>query len=221
MPATAKKSAAIVKARLKSKPARRAMPSPSALDMHRWTQVEVMGLSIEQIAALGKTNVLNVQDSIDYIKEWKFRHSTGMLETKLIEVTMAQMDGVSRVFDQGLKAEKVVYVNQKTGKVKKAPDMGMRLKTVEGIRSLVETSLPKGPAVQLNQQFNNGMPGSGFGPRMSFEAILREKREARGLVNAQEAEILQAEMTHAESVADEFKDLGGDDEDEEEDDDAE
>lgn len=202
------------------------MPSPAGKDMRRWYQHKAQGMSVEEIARLEETNPLNVQASLDYMDEWKLRNSLEILGTKAVEIAMRNMDEHGRTIQRGMKAEKVVYVNQATGKVKKAPDIAMQLKAAAENRALIETVQPKGPALQLNQQNNFGMPGGGgFGPTASFEAILRKKREEKGLVNSQEAEIIAAELTHEEAIADEFKDLGGEDDgddgDEDEDDDAE
>jgi hypothetical protein len=111
-----------------------------------------------------------------------------------------------------MKAEKVIFVDKETGKVKTHPDTAMRLKTVEQVRGMMETVQPKTPALQLNQQFNaGGIAGGGFGPGMSFEQILRKKREQIGLANEQEIE--EAEVVSAEDeIADEFKDFGEDEE---------
>lgn len=193
------------------------MPSPGPTDLKRWYMVECEGLSVEKIAAIQGRKVFEVQASIDYIKEWEFRNSMRMLNAKTISVAMNNLDGVNRVFGQGLKAEKVIFVNKETGKVKTAPDIATRLKTAESIRSFIETVQPKAPAVQFNQQVNGGQVSGGYGSAVSFESILRKKREQRGLINAQDAEIIHEEMTQEEQIADEFKDLGGDDDEDEDD----
>jgi len=193
-----------------------------ATALHHWFLVERGGMTVEQVAAKYNLTVFKVQESIDYVKEWQSRNSLSFLETKAIEVVMSQMDSIGKVHQRGMQAEKVVFVNQKTGRVKKMPDIAMQLKAVAEVRNLMATVQPKGPALQLNQQNNFGMPGGGgFAPGRSFEQILRQKREAKGLVNSQDAEIIEAEMTHAESLADEFKDLGGEDDGDEEEDDGE
>lgn len=224
MPA-AERTTAIVKTNgFKKRRSGRLMPSPSGADLRRYFLVEQQGMSVDEVCRVERTNVLNVQASVDYVKEWKLRNSTAMLETKAIEVAMAQMDSAGLVLQRGMKAEKVVFVNQETGKIKKVPDIAMQLQTVDRVLRTIEITQPKSPLVQNNQQNVFGTPGGGFGSAVSFESILRRKREQKGLVNSQEAEIIQAEMTHAESVDAEFKDLGGaDDEDEgeDEDDDAE
>src|SRR5580658_3379599 len=172
--------------------------------LHHWVQVEHFGKTMEQVAAEEKTTVMEVQRSINYVKEWQIGNSTALLQTKFIEIAMKRMESMGKVYDRGMKAEKVIFVNQKTGRVKKAPDIPMQLKTAEAVRGILETVQPKGPALQLNQQNNFGVPSSGgFGTTMSFEAILRKKREEKGLINSQDAEIIQAELTDAETIADE------------------
>lgn len=229
MPATAKKTTTRTKAKTtaivrspktgfkKRPPATRYMPSPSGADLRRWSQIEGMGMSADQVAAIEKTNILNVQASLDYIKEWKMRNSTAMLETKAVEVAMAQMDDIGKLYQRGMKAEKVLFVHPKTGKVKKGPDIAMQLKTAGEVRALIETVQPKGPALQVNQQFNNGVGGTAFGSSVSFEAILRKKREEHGLANSQDVQIIEGELSHEEQIADEFKDFGGTDDDEDDD----
>jgi hypothetical protein len=86
----------------------------------------------------------------------------------------------------------------------------MSLKVVSEVRALIETAKPKTPAVQLNQQFNNGLTGgNGYGPGMSFERMLRAKREQAGLANDQEIETIDG-VTQEDELADEFAEFGGD-----------
>lgn len=205
------------------RPGKRPVPTPGHTDLHRWFQAEALGMSVEQIAAKEGRKTFHIQASLDYVKEWKMRNRVDMIETKFVEVAFAQMDGVSKALSEGLKAEKVIHVNRETGEITKAPDIAMQLKSVAEVRSMVETVQPKTPGVQLNQQFNAGLTLNGMPAGNSFEAILRKKREARGLLNAQNDEAIDAEVSEAEQISDEFKDLGGDldDEDDDEDDDAE
>ena len=214
MPATAQKNHSHLQTPDRKKaPPLRQFQSPRAVDIRRWFQFRE-GSSIDQIAAQDGRSPTVIQESIDRVKEWKETNSLDMLSTKTIEVAMRQMESVGDVLQRGMNAEKVIFVNQATGRVKKAPDIAMQLKSVAEVRGLFETVQPKGPLLQNNTQNNFGSPGFSGGSTLSFEAILRKKREAKGLLNAQDAEIIHEEMTHEESVADEFKDLGGDDEDE-------
>ena len=189
---------------------------PGPADRRRHFLHVAQGLSIEEISGMEKASVLAVSQSLQNVAEYKYSYSADMLDLKMTEVAMSQMEGVSEVFKNGLKAEKILFVDKETGDTKTAPDTAMQLKTVEAIRSFAETAKPKAPAVQLNQQFNNGqMGGPGGGPGMSFEAILRKKREQAGLKNEQDMETIDAEMEEEED--DEFADFGGDIDDEDED----
>ena len=195
----------------------RNLASPTEADLRRWFQIEGLQKTEAQLAAEEGVNPLTVKASIDRIKEWTFRNQLSVLNVKAVQVLMDQLDGVSTVFKDGMKAEKVIFVDKETGKVKTHPDTAMRLKTVEQVRGMMETVQPKTPLVQNNTQFNaGGIAGGGFGPGRSFEHILRKKREQIGLANEQEIE--EAEVVSAEDeIADEFKDFGGDEgEDEEE-----
>lgn len=194
------------------------MRSPGPTDLHRWFLYDCEGLSIDAIADLQNMDALVVQASIDYIKEWKFRNQMSLLNVKFVSIAMDNMDGINQQWKLGLKADKVIHVDRETGKIKKAPDTAMRLKTIDSIRNFVDTVTPKAPLVQNNTQFNNGQ-SSGGGSSISFEAILRKKREQRGMLNSQDAEILHEELTAEEAIADEFKDFGGSDEDEEDEED--
>lgn len=197
---------------------RRRMPQPSSRDLRRLFLHEVRGMSIEEIATLEGQKTFVIQASLDYIGEWKFRNQLSMLETHAISVAMKSLDGVGKVLEDGMKADKVVYVDRETGDIKTVPDHAMRLKTVAETRSLIETVQPKTPLVQNNTQFNNSLAVSG-GSGLSFEAVLRKKREQAGLANEQEIETVDAELASGPTIEEEFAEFGGDggDEDDEED----
>ena len=91
---------------------------------------------IDQIAAQDGRSPTVIQESIDRVKEWKETNSLDMLSTKTIEVAMRQMESVGDVLQRGMNAEKVIFVNQATGRVKKAPDIAMQLKSVAEVRGL-------------------------------------------------------------------------------------
>jgi hypothetical protein len=193
----------------------RNLASPTEADLRRWFQVEGLQKTEAQIAAEEGVNPLTVKASIDRIKEWTFRNQLSVLNVKAVQVLMDQLDGVSTVFKDGMKAEKVIFVDKETGTVKTHPDTAMRLKTVEQVRGMMETVQPKTPALQLNQQFNAGvMGGSGLGPGMSFEAILRKKREQAGLTNGQDIEEDEV-ITTEDEIYNEFKEFGGEEDDDE------
>ena len=192
------------------------MTKPTPADKRRWFLVEGNQKTVEQVAVEEGVSPLVVQTSIDRIRSWMFRNQLPVLTVSMVETLLDQIGGMSKVFQQGMKAEKVIFVDKETGKVKKAPDTAMRLKTITEIRGLMETVQPRTPLVQTNQQFINGVPGgeNRYGPSMSFEAILRKKRGEVGLANEQE--IAEAEIVTAEDeLANEFKDFGGDEDDEE------
>jgi hypothetical protein len=180
-------------------------------DFRRWFQVETLGMSIEQVALKENCRVSTVEDSINRLKEWQFRNRISVLETKAIEVLMQRVDGMGEVYDRGMQAEKAVHVNRETGVATMVPDIAMQLKTVEGMRGLIETVQPKTPLVNSNTQYNLGVMVNGAPAGNSFEAILRKKREARGLLNSETEGSASAPQTHAEEIDAEFKDLGGDD----------
>lgn len=195
--------------------------NPGQTDLRRWFQIEGLQKTPEQVAVEEGVSPLTVQMSIDRIKEWTFQNQLSVLNVKAVQVLMSQMDGMSNVFQEGMKAEKVLFVDKQTGDVTKTPDTAMRLKTVTEIRSMMETVQPKTPALQLNQQFNGGGLGSGgFGPGMSFEAILRKKRGEVGLANEQEIEEAEV-VTAKDEIEAEFQDFGGDEDDGDEDGDEE
>ncbi len=216
MPAAAAKKKS--KALVKWKPRERAIKGrtiPTAKDRERYFRYSAKGLSIEEIAAQDLCTVEYAQASIDIYERYKQSVSDEMVVMRINETVIGQMGGVNRVIGEGLKANKVVHVNKETGAVTERPDHAVRLKTVETVRGLVETVRPKVPGLQLNQQFNNGIPGQSIGSGMSFEAVLRKKREQKGLANEQSAEVVEAELTHEEEIAKEFADFGGDEDEEE------
>jgi len=179
------------------------------------------GISVEEIASMEGVAPTTVQGSIDCMEHYKFSMQNEMLHMKVIETALEQMDGVKVVFRESMKAKKVVHVNAETGKVTEVADTAMRLKAVETLRGFMETVQPKGPGIQLNQQFNNGAAGAGISSGMSFEAVLRKKREERGMVNGQGINESGVEESVEDSVAREFAEFGGDEEDESDDSDDE
>lgn len=228
MPETEKAEAAVVpaKPRRKSKStalttyrrldlSRRYLPPPAGADLRRWFLYEGQGMSVIDIAAReGNTNPDIVQASIDYINEYKFRNQLSIVNAKFVQVAMEQLDDAGAAIKGAMKATKVIHVDRDTGKVKTAPDHAMRLKGVAETRAMIETMQPRTPGVMVNQQFNTAVAGYSGGGGMSFESVLRRKREMKGLANEQEVETVDAELTHDEQIADEFKDFGGDEDDE-------
>ncbi len=201
---------------------KRGRPAPGVADRKRWVMFKVHGKPVEEIANICHCSPIAVQESIDYMEQYRLYYSNDLLETKIRETAMERMDAVGTVFDGGLKANK--SVQQRDGRSKSMPDWGTRLKTVETMKSLIESVQPKAAGIQLNQQFNNGQGGPGFGPGLSFEAMLRKKREAAGMANDQEVDIIDAEVSQEDEIEDEFADFGGsgdEDEDEEGDERAE
>lgn len=195
---------------------RRYLPAPGGLDLRRWFQYEGQGMSVTDIAAReGGTNPEIVQASIDYIKEYQFRNQIGILNAKTVQVAMERLDDTSVAIKGALKAKKVVHVDRETGKVTQVEDHAMRLKAVAENRALIETMQPRTPGVMVNQQFNTAVAGGyGSGGGMSFESVLRRKRELKGLANEQDVETVDAELSHEEQIAKEFEDFGGDEDDE-------
>ena len=218
MPAAARKSrkkpsslAIYVPELAGKKPAKK--PNPSEVDRVRWVMHKAHGKPVEEIAELTHCTPIAVQRSIAEMENYQHYFSISALETKTIETVMNRMDGVGKVFDEGLKAQKVMSLGG--GKTESVTDWSTRLKTVETIKNLVETVRPRGPGIQFNQQINATNPAGQLTSGMSFEALLRKKREQYGLANEQEIETVDAEVSHEESVESEFAEFGGDDDGEE------
>lgn len=198
---------------------RRYLPAPAGADLRRWFLYEGQGMSVNDIAAReGGAKPEVVQASIDYIKEYQFRNQIGILNAKTVQVAMERLDDTNVAIEGALKAKKVVHVDRETGKVTQVEDHAMRLKAAAENRALIETMQPRTPGVMVNQQFNSSMAVNGYGGGggMSFESVLRRKRELKGMVNEQ-VETVEAELSHEEQVAKEFEDFGGDEEEDEED----
>lgn len=192
------------------------MQTPGSLDLHRWYLVEGLGRTVEQVAKTEtsikrEVSADDIQASIDYVSEYQRRNDGSLLRAKTNEIMLSRLDKIGKTIDRALDAEKVVFVNRETGKVTKVPDFATQLKAVAESRNYIESVQPKTPFLVQNQQFNNGMPMSGSAGGASFEAILRKKRAEHGLLNSG-GEIVDAEVTPEEELADEFKDLGGEDE---------
>lgn len=159
-----------------------AKPKPGRMDIRRWVMATVSGMSTAEIATRTGVSPQIAQASIDRVKEYRGFYSNDLLQSRLIEVAMDQLGNVGKVWNRGMKATKRDNKSQRM-----VADVLVQLKTVDSVRSFVETVQPKGPGIQLNQQFNNGGGGNGHGTGtgMSFEARLREQRAKRGLTNTE------------------------------------
>jgi hypothetical protein len=120
-PGSRNKSTALTKTHYfkKREPAKRGMPQPSHIDLNRWYLHEYQGKSVDDIAKIQGKRPFEVQASLDYISEWKFRNQVALLDAKLVSVVMHEMDGMGKVLADGMKAEKVVHVNHDTGKIRR------------------------------------------------------------------------------------------------------
>jgi hypothetical protein len=149
-----------------------------------------------------------VQESLATVDEYRSYVSSDVVEMKVNEIALDLLEDSRDVLRGALKADKVIHVF-KNGKVKKEADHLMRLKAHDRVRLLLETTRPKVPGIQLNQQINNNQNGDHVAPDgMSFEARLRRIREKRGLKD--EADIIEMEVDDNEeqSVEDELGDIG-------------
>ena len=216
-----KKSTALAKAcdDRKFNLSRRYMPAPEGKDLTRWFMFEGQGMSVADIAAREGTTPAKVQSSLDYIKQYMFRNQLQVLNAKTVQVAMERLDDSNVALKGALKAKKVVHIDRATGKITQVEDHATRLKAVAENRAMIEMMQPRQPGAIINQQFNTAFSGTnGTGGGMSFESVLRRKRELKGIVNEQEVDTESAELSHEEQIAEEFEDFGGtdtgDDEDE-------
>jgi hypothetical protein len=172
------------------------------------------GLTIDDIAEQENVSPVTVQDSIDIMREYRFRNSNDNVALAINETVLSHITGISRTFKRGLAAIKYIPGGvTRGGKTKyvKVDDTAMQLKTVASIRGLQEIAQPKAPLIQNNTQFNNnpGGPGMGFAPGMSFESRLRKIREQRGLTNDEETGVESAADADVDqTLQDELADQG-------------
>lgn len=194
--------------------------TPRAMDLKRWVMHKT-GMPLEEIASRTRSSLVLCQTSIEFVEQYKRAYSPDLLSTKVIQVTMDRMDKVGKVWDEGLKAKRYQEVgNGKRRRTVQVVDHSERRKTVESIKNLMETVQPRGPGIQVNQQFNNGHSGDGphRGPGMSFESRLRHIREQKGLGNEERDVIPDAEDLEDATLEEELEGIGvdleeGDDED--------
>ena len=166
-------------------------------------------MTIEDIAEREHVTVLRVQESIDRMKEYSFRHSNEVVALRVNELFIQKIEKMGKVFDRGLMAKKSIRVGR--DKFKDVPDVAMQLKAVETIKSMQEIAQPKAPLVQNNTQFNNNLNSPGYQPGMSFESRLRIAREKRGMKNEEADEIIDAvEVDDGPTLEEEFEGIGVD-----------
>ena len=161
-----------------------------------------------------------IQRSLDIVREYRYRFSNEQVALAINERVIETMPRIGEVFSEGLAAKK--FLPTRNGRYKEVPDVAMRLKTVETIKSLQDVAQPRGPLIQNNTQFNqNNVNAPGYQPGMSFEARLRAVRERRGLKNEEDVVILDAaEVDDDQTLSEEMEGLGIDMDEEEEDEDG-
>lgn len=182
------------------------------------------GWSDDALATQFKLNPLTVKEARDRYQLYRDSLATDEQDLALAEMVARVMPKSEKVLVDAMKADR--HILTKSGGTKKVADHETRLKAVEMVKGIIETSRPKGGGIQINTQVNSNQPGGGVqqGVRsFDFEARLRTIREKKGLKN-DEVEIADGEYEDGEEVdvlGDELAEMGielDEDDDEEEDD---
>jgi hypothetical protein len=199
--------------------------SITAKDRERWRKWKD-GASAEEIAEKEHSKVLTVQNSIQKFLTYQSSVSHEAVDMAANELTIQTLQKVGELIDDVLKAEKDKTVTDAEGKmvVVQVPDLKMRMTVFDKITKLIQ-SVRKGDGgvniSNIGQQTNVAVAGNRIG--MSFEARLREKREAHGLRNDEdiiEGEVVEDDEDYDETLddaddGDEIEEEGGEDEEEE------
>lgn len=167
-----------------------ALKPPSVQDRKRWYMWKFDRMSVDEIANRCKVKPKVVQQSIDKMDGWKAIMSGENIGIELNAVVMEHIGAVSGVLAESLKAEHVVKRTNEEGVeeiVSRSPDHKTRHEAVDRIMKIADRNLPKGGGVQIAVQQNN-KEVKVAPARLSFEEVLRQRRQARGLGNGESIE---------------------------------
>lgn len=179
------------------------------------------GQTPEEIAAAEKVTPRAVYESIRKIEIHETKNSEGQLQLAVRDLIISSVPQAKETLHGLLTATETIEVkDHKTGKMEnvKMEDKTTRLEALRIVKSLVETTQPKGPAVavQVNQTNQTAQIAAKGGE--TFEERMRRLRSS-----AKEHNLLPAEVSAVPKSIDEGDedDFAGDDDGDEEDGDDE
>ena len=181
------------------------MRAPDKKDRVRWYLTR-RGYSPDTIALEQGCKVQEVHASVQRVIAYQAEVSNEAVDMKVNEVVLRSLDRAGRVLESAMDAKNVkrVVVGNKVKKYAE-PDHATRLKAVETMKNLMESSRPKTPLISNtnNTQINNTRPTDSDGRPLSFEERIRRLREKNG-----EPETIEAEVVEPGTVQDELNEIG-------------
>ena len=149
--------------------------------------------SFEEIAELQRVDIATVEASVDRVEAYRALTSNAEISAELNSMVMDLAPDAKSALRGALKAEHVIRKTTPEGatvEVSRSPDDKTRLAAFTVFQKLADRQLPKGGGVNIAVQQNAGT-AVGTDKHVSFEELLRQQRELKGLSNGdaiQEAE---------------------------------
>lgn len=170
-----------------------------------------LGLDEEAIVHRLKLDTLRVQASLLKFYRRQAAANHEMMQIGVNEMGLDRLAEVNAAIADGLTATKPVK-NEKGEVTGWVPDRVERREMARLLKEWIAVVMPKTPLISQNINQNNQQNNYLSGRGLSFESRLREKREARGLLN--DANVVDAEVVEDDELEDEEETEGSEDVDE-------
>jgi hypothetical protein len=181
---------------------------PTQRDRVIWYERESEHRSIDEIAERHRMSVPAVDAALLRMSAWRHMYSQAEIDLRYNRIALEKADKVDHALDQALRAEVVIRKVDETGKTVvdyKEPDHKTRLEAAKQAVEIANRNLPKGGGLSitnLQQQNNSGVAPVASG--RSFEEVLRDRRQLKGLTNSSNVE--EAEFVDVDESAEEDDD---------------
>ena len=186
-----------------------ALKPPSKEDRIRWHLFSGQRKSYDEIANLRKSKVTAVQSSVERVEAWRSLLSASEIGVELNAIVMEHIGAVSGALSESLTAEHVIKRTNDAGKeeiISRSPDHKTRHEAIDRVLKIADRNLPRGGGVNIAVQQNagGGVPAPGGERHLSFEELLRQRRQLKGLSNGDEVQ--EAEFEDVDETAEEGED---------------
>jgi hypothetical protein len=171
------------------------------------------GWTDDQLAVRFKMTELAVKAAIGRHELWRAQFDNAEVDLEVNRLIIGQaLPQAAKVLIDGMKATTTENVGRgKNVIMRKVADHATRLKSVEMMKTLMDTTRPRGGGIQFNQQINAAggqQDGAVSGRGFDYETRLRQIRESKGISN--DAGIPDADFEDVEQggIAEELAKIG-------------
>lgn len=176
---------------------------PTKSDSVRWHMFREKRMSFEEIAELQHVDIAAIEASVDRVEAYRALTSNAEISAELNSMVMDLATDAKSALRGALKADHVIRRTTPEGasvEVSRSPDDKTRLAAFTVFQKLADRNLPKGGGVNVAVQQN---VNASVNPdkHISFEELLRQRREAQGLSNGdsvQEADYVDVDESDEE-----------------------